>query len=68
MNSLLGSLGGKNNPFQMVNAFLQFQNSFNGNAEEEVKKIINSGKYSQEDINKAQAMAKTLNAMLGSIK
>lgn len=66
MNSLFGTLG-NSNPFQMINQFMQFKNSFTGNPQEEVQKLINSGKFTQKQIDQAQDMARTLQSMLSSM-
>lgn len=69
MSSLFNALGnGSSNPFQMINQFIQFKNSFTGNPQEEVQKLINSGKFTQKQIDQAQDMARTLQTMLGNIK
>ena len=64
MNNLFGILGGGNNPMNMVQQFVQFKNAFNGNAQEEVQKLINSGRFTQAQINQAQSMAKALQSMM----
>lgn len=71
MNNLFNSLGGNmpnNNPFQMLNQFMQFKNSFKGNPQEEVQKLINSGKFTQKQIDQAQDMARAFQSMLGNMK
>lgn len=68
-NPLFNALGGgnlpMNNPFQIINQFMQFKNSFKGNPQEEVQKLINSGKFTQKQIDQAQDMARTFQSMLG---
>lgn len=49
-----------NNPIQMMQQFNQFRNSFNGNAQEQVQQLLNSGKISQEQYNQAVKMANEL--------
>lgn len=67
MNNLFNVLGNQgSNPFQMVNQFMQFKNAFSGNAQEEVQKLINSGKFTQKQIDQAQDMARMLQSMLGA--
>lgn len=70
MNSLFNSLGGNSmgNPFQMINQFMQFKNSFSGNPQEEVQKLINSGKFTQKQIDQAQDMARAFQSMLGNLR
>lgn len=64
-NPLFQQLGGSNNPLGMINQFMQFKNSFKGNPQEEVQKLINSGKFTQQQINQAQDMARAFQMMLG---
>lgn len=56
------------NPFQMIQQFNQFRNNFKGNAQEEVQKLIASGKMSQQQLNQLQSMASQFQQMLNSIK
>lgn len=57
-----------NNPMEMINRFMQFKNNFKGNPQEEVQKIINSGKFTQEQINQAQNMARQFQTIINGIK
>ena len=49
---------------QMINQFNQFRNSFNGNAQEQVQKMLNSGKITQEQYNQAVQMANQLSKLM----
>ena len=51
-------------PMQIIQAFNQFKASFNGNAEEEVRKLLASGKISQKELNEVQTMARELQKLL----
>ena len=53
-----------NNPMQMLNQFNQFRNNFSGNAQEQVQKMLNSGKITQEQYNQAVQMANQLSKMM----
>lgn len=60
-----GANGNMNNPIALMQQFINFKRNFNGNAQEEVQKIINSGKYSQQQINQAQNMANQMQGLIG---
>lgn len=56
------------NPFMQNNLFQkfqQFQQQFQGNADEKIKELVNSGKISQQQYNQAMQMAQQLQKMLG---
>ena len=59
-NLLSGSLPqqGNNQMMSMINQFIQFKNSFQGNPEEKVKELMNSGKMTQEQFNNLSQIAK----------
>ena len=73
-NPLFGMLGGGNmpapgnTPMQMMQQFMQFKNNFRGNPEEEVRKLLQSGKMSQQQLDQLQGMARQFQAMLGNMK
>ena len=54
-------INGVGNLFQN---FLQFRNGFKGNAQEEIQKLLNSGRISQEQYNNAVLMAEQLKGFL----
>lgn len=63
MNDLFNALGGK--PVQspmmnMLNNFYEFRKSFKGNPQQEVQKLIQSGRISPQQYQQIQAMAKQL--------
>ena len=64
--NMLGGMGGSN-PMQMVQQFIQFRNTFKGNPQEEVQKLISSGKISQSQLNQAQNMARDLQNLLSQM-
>lgn len=57
--------GRNNNPLQMLQAFNQFKSGFKGNAKEEVQKLLNSGKMTQNQYNQLQNMANSFIKMFG---
>ena len=48
-----------------VQRFQQFKNSFHGNPQEQVQQLLNSGKVSQEQYNRAVQIANQWQRMLG---
>ena len=61
MNPLYGQI----NQGNIIQRFQQFQQMFRGNPQEQVQQLLNSGKVSQSDYNKAVQMANQLRGMLG---
>ena len=63
-NPLYGMMNGQpqNNIFQR---FQQFQRMFKGNPQQQVQQLLNSGRVSQEQYNRAVQMANQLQKMLG---
>lgn len=69
MNPLFKALGGNMTgqvgQFQrMMQQFQQFRRTFQGDPEQEVKKLLQSGKMSQQQLNQLQAMAKQLQNLM----
>ena len=60
-NPLFNALGGGmpqgNGPMQMMQQFMQFKQNYKGNPKEEVQKMLQSGKISQQQLNQVQQMA-----------
>lgn len=48
-----------------VQRFQQFKNSFHGNPQEQVQQLLNSGKVSQADYNRAVQLAQQFQRMFG---
>ena len=69
-NPLFNALGGNNLPRpmgqfqQMMQQFQQFRNNFQGNPKQEVEKLLQSGKMSQQQLNQLQAMAQQFQGFL----
>lgn len=54
------------NGFQSVmQRFQQFQRMFSGNAEQQVKQLLQSGRVTQDQYNQAVQMAKQFQQMMG---
>lgn len=64
-NPLFNLLGGKNNgPGNMIQQFQQFKKQMQGvNPQEEVQKLLQSGKISQSQLDKAQQMAQQMQGL-----
>lgn len=58
----------QNNPMQMIQAFNQFKQSFTGDPEQEVKKLVASGKINQQQLNQLQTMATQFQRMINSFR
>lgn len=61
-NPFFQAMGGNVNPLgnfgQLVQKFQQFKTSFQGDPKAEVEKMLQSGALTQEQLNRAQAMAR----------
>lgn len=69
MNPLFNALGGKMpGPMgqfqQMMQQFQQFKQNFQGDPKQEVQKLLQSGKMSQQQLNQLQAMAQQFQMFL----
>ena len=62
MNPLFNMMNNSMPP--IVQQFLQFRQSFNGDARAQVQQLLNSGRISQADYNRAVQMANQLQSML----
>lgn len=65
-NPLFQALGGgQNNQFaHLVQQFQQFRNTFRGDPQQEVQKLLQSGKISQQQLNQLQSAAQQFQALL----
>lgn len=69
-NPLFNALGGGKMPGpmgqfqQMMQRFQQFRNNFQGDPKQEVEKLLQSGKMSQQQLNQLQAMAQQFQSFL----
>lgn len=71
-NPLFNALGGGmpqgNGPMQMIQQFMQFRQNFKGDPKEEVQKMLQSRKISQQQLNQVQQMAGQFQHMLKGMK
>lgn len=56
------------NPMQMIQQFKEFSRQFQGNPEQEVRKLMQEGKMSQAQFNQLQQMATQFQQMMGNLK
>ena len=59
---------GGNGPMQMMQQFMQFKQNYKGNPKEEVQKMLQSGKISQQQLNQVQQMAGQFQNLLKGMK
>ena len=59
------SQGPFNNPMQMIQQFNQFRNNFQGNPQQKVQEMLNTGQMTQEQFGQLSAMAQTFMQLLG---
>lgn len=62
MNNLFNALGGGMPP--IIKQFIDFRNSFNGDAQAQVQELLKSGRITQEQYNQAVQMAQQLQQIL----
>lgn len=69
-NPLFNALGGGKMPGtmgqfqQMMQQFQQFRQSFQGDPKQEVEKLLQSGKMSQQQLNRLQMMAQQFQGLM----
>ena len=65
-NPLFKQLGGNASPMSgMMQAFQQFRNGFQGDPQQQIQQLLNSGKVSQQQYNRAVQLANQLAPMMG---
>lgn len=69
-NPLFSMFGGmnampNNNMMNLLQQFMQFKQNFNGDPKQQVQNLLNSGKVTQEQYNRAVQMAQQLQRMMG---
>lgn len=62
-NPLYGMMNGQQN--NVIQRFQQFQKMFKGDPRQQVQELLNSGRVSQEQYNKAVQMANQLQRLIG---
>lgn len=65
MNPLYNEMGNNNVPNNFMSNFQQFRQNFKGNPQEQVQQMLNSGKVSQEQYNRAVQIAQQFQRMFG---
>ena len=65
--SMFGGIGAmpNNNMTNLLQQFMQFRQNFNGDPRAQIQNLLNSGKVTQEQYNRAVAMAQQLQRMMG---
>ena len=66
-NPLFNMMGGNNMQNPMFQQFMQFKNSFKGDARQQVQQMLNSGRVSQQDYDMAVQMANQIQKMMGKL-
>ena len=69
-NPLFSMFGGmnqmpNNNMMNLLQQFMQFKQNFNGDPKQQIQNLLNSGKVTQEQYNRAVQMAQQLQRMMG---
>ncbi len=57
-----------NNMMNMLQQFMQFKNSFQGNPQQQIQQMLNSGKVSQQQYDDAVKKAQQLQQMLSNFR
>lgn len=57
MGPIFNPSGGQMNPMQFMKQFMEFKKNFQGNPQQAVMNMLNSGQMSQEQFNQLQGMA-----------
>lgn len=71
-NPIFNALGGGNTPMpgplgnfqRMMEQFKQFKSGFQGDPKEEVQRLLQSGRMSQQQLNQLQSMAKQFESLM----
>lgn len=65
MNPLYNEMRTNTVPDNFMSKFQQFRQNFKGNPQEQVQQMLNSGKVSQEQYNRAVQLAQQFQRMFG---
>ena len=63
-NPLFGMIGNMNPMAGMIQKFQQFQQMFRGDPQAQIQQMMNSGKISQDQYNRAVQMAQQMRRMM----
>lgn len=65
-NPVFNIMGNQNNPVNdIIKQAQEFKKTFNGNPREEVQKLLNSGKMSQQEFNRLSQIAQQVVQTMG---
>lgn len=64
-NPLYNMIGNNSNQNNLLQRFQRFRQSFQGNPQQQVQQLLNSGKITQQQYDQAVRQAKELQRMLG---
>lgn len=64
-NPLYNQMMNNQNQNNFLQRFNQFRQNFNGNPQQQIQQMLNSGKISQEQYNRAVQQAQNIMRMLG---
>jgi hypothetical protein len=64
MNPLYNAMAGTGNCAGWIQQFQQFRQAFTGDARQQVQQMLNSGRITQEQYNRAVQMAQQLRGMI----
>ena len=64
-NSLFNTFGNQNQYTGMIQQFQQFKRTFQGNPQQMVMDLLNSGRMSPQQFNQLQSMAQQMRGILG---
>lgn len=56
------------NPMQMIQQFMQFKNNFRGDPQQEVMKLLQSGRMNQQQLNQLQQQATQFQQMINNMR
>ena len=64
-NPIFGMLGGQGPMHPMIQKFRQFQQTFRGDANQQIQQLLNAGKVNQQQYNQAVQMARQFQQLMG---
>ena len=68
-NPIFEAMNRNNNQNNIINQFQRFRQEMNGkNPNEEIQKLLQSGRISQNELNQAQQMAQQMQGLFRNIK
>lgn len=64
-NPIYNQMNAKNTGGNILQQFMQFKQNFSGNPQQQIQQLLNSGKVTQAQYDRAVQQAKALQKMLG---